>query len=418
MKELEARRRLLVLDTSYSFEAIRARGLEHSVTSRDLDGYFDHVWTVHPFATLVTSPRWTPRFGKPVEHNFAPRHTFIEGKLGRFAVLGSSAVNFLIGQIGLLARLKTLVRRERISVIRAGDPLYTGLFGLMLSRLTRVPLVIRVGGNHDKVFEATGKPLMPRLFRSRRLERRVERFVLKRADLVAGANKDNLDFALAAGARPTRTTLFRYGNLIHPSHFTDPLTRVEGKSLLRDLGVGDRPVMLYVGRLEMVKRPADVIRVLAAVRRAGFDVVAVLVGDGSERTVLEQLARELGVADSVFFAGNRDQNWISRVIPVAALVLSPHTGRALAETGLGAAPIVAYDVDWQSEVVTSGETGELVRYGDVDAMTSAAVGLLEDRPRAVRYGVNVRARMLVMMDPVRLRNHERQCYDQLLAGQR
>ena len=46
--------KLLVLDTSFTFEAIRQRKLEHSVTCRDLDGFFTHVWTVHPFATLLT----------------------------------------------------------------------------------------------------------------------------------------------------------------------------------------------------------------------------------------------------------------------------------------------------------------------------------------------------------------------------
>src|SRR5207249_3226718 len=46
------RPRLLVLDTSYSLEAIRANRTEASVTCRDLGGFFDRVWTVHPFATL------------------------------------------------------------------------------------------------------------------------------------------------------------------------------------------------------------------------------------------------------------------------------------------------------------------------------------------------------------------------------
>ena len=48
--------RLLVLDSSYCLEAIRSRGLERSVTCRDLGGFFGHVWTVHPFQSSSASP--------------------------------------------------------------------------------------------------------------------------------------------------------------------------------------------------------------------------------------------------------------------------------------------------------------------------------------------------------------------------
>ena len=37
--------KLLVIDTSYSYEKIVKLGLQSSVLCRDLDGYFEHVWT-------------------------------------------------------------------------------------------------------------------------------------------------------------------------------------------------------------------------------------------------------------------------------------------------------------------------------------------------------------------------------------
>ena len=52
-------RKLLVIDTSFSLEAIKERGLEYSVRCRDLDGFFRHVWSVHPFSSLVTSDAWS-----------------------------------------------------------------------------------------------------------------------------------------------------------------------------------------------------------------------------------------------------------------------------------------------------------------------------------------------------------------------
>jgi glycosyltransferase involved in cell wall biosynthesis len=256
----------------------------------------------------------------------------------------------------------------------------------------------------------------PRLSRSRRVEKIIERFVFPRADLVAGANQDNLDFALANGARTERATLFRYGNLVDPRHFAEPTDRGSSESVLRQLGVEPGKFLLYVGRLEPIKQPDHVIGVLAEVRSHGFDVKAVLAGDGTMRETLARQADELGIADHVIFAGNLDQGTLAQLFPVTAAVVSPHTGRALSEAALGAAPIVAYDVDWQGELIQTGQTGILVPHDDVAGMADAATAMLADPERARSLGRAVRFRALEMLDPEALDEHERSEYRKLLAN--
>lgn len=403
-------KKLLVLDTSFSLEMIENRGLQSSVTCRDLDGYFEHVWSVHPFATLVCSPEWAPECGRPERHVVSSRHTFIEGKLGFTKALKNfPKLNFLLAQLDMLTHLVLLFRKERISAIRAGDPLYLGIFGWLLSKLTGAPLVVRIGANNQKIREATGRVMMPRLFKSASAERLVERFVFRRAHLVAAANSDNLRFAIESGADPKRCTLFRYGNLIDPAHFLEPALRPEPESLPA------KGFLLCIARLEKVKRVADVIEVLAAVRRRGFDVQALLVGDGAERENLAALAGKLGVEDQVEFCGNRNQHWLATMIPRALAVVSPHTGRALTEAALGAAPVAAYDVDWQYELIETGVTGELVHFGDCQALSAATARLLGDRSYARRMGDNLRNRVMEMMDPVKLNRHEQAEYEKLIA---
>jgi glycosyltransferase involved in cell wall biosynthesis len=407
-------RKLLVLETDYTLEGIREREIEHSILCRDLGGYFAHVWSVHPFASLVTSRGWTPKFGAPVEHRLAPRHTFIEGKVGRFATLEHLfPLNFLLGQATLFLRLRKLIRRERISVIRAASPLYTGLLGLALARSTGIPLVVRVGGNHDKFIETTGRPLEPRLWRSRRLEKIVERFVFRRADLVAGANQDNLNFALANGARLERATLFRYGNLVDARHFTDPKARGDGTKVLEQLGVERDKFLLYVGRLEPIKQPDHVLQVLRTLRREGFGVKAILAGEGRMHDALMARAHELGVADAMLLPGNLSQSALAHLYPAAAAVISPHTGRALSEAALGAAPIVAYDVDWQGEIVETGATGILVPHGDLEGLAKGAAQLLADPGHAKQLGRNIRERALELLGQEALDRHERRQYSLL-----
>jgi glycosyltransferase involved in cell wall biosynthesis len=407
-------KKLLVLDASYSLEDITKRGILSSVLCRDLDGYFKHVWTVHPFATIVTSPEWAPKFGKPIWHSLAPAHTFVEGKIGRYKWLKwFSPLNFFIGQFGLFISLRKLIKKENIRVIRVGDMLYLGLFGLLLSRVCKIPFVVRVGGNYDKIFEATGQPLQKRFFITRSIEKRVERFVLKRAHLVAGANQDNLDFALNSGARKEFSTIFRYGNLLYEGHFTDPRERAEGQTLLDELGIKVNSFLLYVGRLEKVKHPDHVIQALAAVRQNGHNVKALLVGGGTMTDELKEMAITLGIQDYVVLAGNKDQEWLSRVIPLASIVLSPHTGRALSETALGAASVVAYDIDWQAEIIENNVTGLLVTYPDQSLFNEAVERLLTDTAATKRMGNALREKAIKMLDPKKLNEHEIKEYEAL-----
>jgi glycosyltransferase involved in cell wall biosynthesis len=176
--------------------------------------------------------------------------------------------------------------------------------------------------------------------------------------------------------------------------------------------------MLCIGRLEEVKRPDHPIRVLAAVRRQGHDVALLLVGDGSQRRRLQALAEDLEVGAHVAFAGARDQEWLARVIPAAAVALSPLTGRALSEIALAGVPTVAYDADWQGELVRPGETGELVPDMDVAAMSAAAAGLLACPERARQLGLALRRAALAMMDQARLDQHEQHIYSRLMARHR
>ena len=75
------------------------------------------------------------------------------------------------------------------------------------------------------------------------------------------------------------------------------------------------------------------------------------------------------------------------------------TGRALAEAALGGVPIVAYDIDWHSEAVETGVTGELVPYSNYSLMADAVEKIINDEEYGQMIGKNARKRMLKIMDP-------------------
>ncbi|HUE78788.1 MAG TPA: glycosyltransferase [Sphingomicrobium sp.] len=406
---------LLVIDASYTLGTIRELGLETSVLSRDLNGYFRHVWTVHPFGELSAAFS-DEGSGEAEWAALAPRHTFIQARPGRFRWLRRVfPLNFLLGQLHLFRVLRRLVRRETISIIRAGDPLYVGLFGLALAWSCRLPFMIRINADNDKARELTGQPLYPRLLRSIGVEKRLERFLLPRAHLVVAPNQDNVAFALASGAQPDRVAIFPYGNLLAPEHLAEPTERGCDRALFDRLGIEPGAYLLCVSRLQSVKFPDDAVRVLANLRSRGMDVKLLLAGEGPMREELLELAETTVVSNALVLAGNQDQRALAQLYVHAAVVISPLTGRALSEAALAAAPIVAYDLDWQGEMIETGVTGQLVPFRNQAALADAAAEFMTGRKFARAMGNAVRQRALSIFEPVGLNDHERREHDKLLG---
>lgn len=409
-----SRRGILILDMSYTLSMFRERKLDQALTSRTVSGYFSTVISVHPLAALFEAG--DDRYGRPRVTRLDDTQIFVEGRLGLAKWMNLlPPLNLLVAQADLFRLLVRMARDAGVAVVRVGDPYYLGLMGWMLARRLGVPLAVRVPFRYDEIRRITGRAVMPRLLRFGWVEKRIERFVFPRCDLIAGANEDNMRYALENGGRAEVATVFRYGNLIHPDHWEAPQHRMDAERDLAELGLAGKRFVATVSRLEVVKRVDDAIRVVAELTRRGVDIHGLIVGDGTCRRGLDDLARSLGVAERIVFSGNRGQEWIARVLPRAAAIVSPHMGRALVEAALGAVPIVAYDYDWQREVVADAETGYLVDNGDWLAMADKTERLLADPVAAQVMGENARAKVARMMDPQKLIRHEQAVYSDLLA---
>lgn len=407
-------RKLLYIDSSYTLSQIRARGLDHVLRVRFLDGYFDRVWSAHPVDTHPASDLDVASIGAPIFDRLSDDHVFVRGRYGRFFALTRFApINALLALASLVRALVLLVRREKISVIRAGDPLLCGLIGLSVARLTGAKLVVRINGDHDMLRANTGKPIMPSLFRTGTVENQIERLVLTRADWVFAPSDNYVDFAVRKGSSPNIVSVIRYGNLIDPRHLSDPAERGEvNADDLRET-LRSRPWMVHLGRLQKLKHAEDCYEVLRIIAEQDSHAGLLLIGDGPLRDTIAERSEIDGLSERVLFLGNIDQDTISRVLPHCTLALSPLTGRALAEVAFAARPIVAYDLDWQSEVVETNVTGILVPTGDVQAMAEGALRLLADSAMRDKLGFEARRRAIDLLEPEEQSRREMEAYANL-----
>ncbi len=130
---------------------------------------------------------------------------------------------------------------------------------------------------------------------------------MKRSDLVKTDSLYTRDELIAWGVDPSKITAIPIG--IDLSKFSPG----DGSKVRASLGVSDRFVLLYVGRLASGKRVDNLIRAMAMMKDER--VALVVVGGGPERENLEALAGELGVADMVRFAGRVPDERASRLLP-------------------------------------------------------------------------------------------------------
>ena len=238
---------------------------------------------------------------------------------------------------------------------------------------------------------------------------------MRRADLVTGINRNNLDFGIRNGAR-RNTAVTPISSNIAAVHRIPPEERPSGKALLQSLGVPtEGPILLYLGRLLELKHPDDALRSMSANIRRHPGTVGVLIGTGPMEGRLRTLADELGVADSIHFLGQLSQEELSRIIP-HCIMLSPSAGQmAFLECALAGTPIVAYDRDFQPEFIEDGIDGFIVPFRDHQALAERASEIIDDPQLAKRLGNAAREKALLHVDAERVRQMEWDAFSTLIA---
>ena len=152
------------------------------------------------------------------------------------------------------------------------------------------------------------------------------------------------------------------------------------------------PLVGTIGRLEPQKGVDVLIRAFAEVEDASLLVV----GDGSERGKLEELARDVGVSDRVEWKGWSDEP--RSYLPSLDVFVLPSRNEgfplAMLEALLAGIAVIASDVGSVAEAIRDGETGLLVPPEDHEALAAALQRLLADE--ALGRGLGEKGRRLVL----------------------
>jgi glycosyltransferase involved in cell wall biosynthesis len=279
---------------------------------------------------------------------------------------------------GWVARLRGLLRRERIELVHAHSP--------VPAAGARV-----VAGRHIRV-----------VYTEHNLWSRYHRATYA-ANLATFARNDHV-FAVSDEVRasirypgPLRLLPMPPVETLH--HGLDPATAggFHGDGVRTELGIPeDAPVIGSVANFKAAKDHATMLRATARVRQAVPEVRLLLVGQGPLEAETRRLAAELGLEGTVVFAGFRtDARRLAAAFDVFTLS-STYEGLpiALIEAMALGRPAVVTRVGGTPEVVADGANGLLVPPRDPAALADGLLRLLGDPELRARMGAAARSRAL------------------------
>jgi glycosyltransferase involved in cell wall biosynthesis len=266
--------------------------------------------------------------------------------------------------------------KGKVLVVMAHTPPF-GL-GAALAKILladRIRLVVRILGNEPGV-----SLLVRRSVWRFKLEQKIEKFVLTKADLVLPMGKFTYDLSIAYGVDPRKIVVL-------PFPVTWP-NRPQATDLPR------RPTVLFCGRVIKAKGLHILLQAMQLVKQQVSDAQLVIVGEASNRHYrqeLEQMAESLGICDSVSFLGWVRNDSIGKIYQESWVLAVPSIweeglGMVMVEAGLTGRTVIGSDLGGIKDFIQHGANGLLVRPGDVKELADAISSILQDRSRAIEMG--------------------------------
>jgi glycosyltransferase involved in cell wall biosynthesis len=215
---------------------------------------------------------------------------------------------------------------------------------------------------------------------------RIERRLLRRADVITAVASSVADELVEYGVRPDAVRVV--GNGVDADFF------VPRRGPARPGGI------LYVGRLAHRKGLFELLEAFARLRRRRPHVRLAMVGSGPLGPALRQRIVRLGIGDAVDFVGPvgpRERRTLVGWFHWAEVYVQPSRyeglSTAVLEAMACALPVVATAVSGHLDVIRDGENGLLVPPRDPERMAAALERVLDDP--ALRTHLGGRARQTV-----------------------
>ena len=151
-------------------------------------------------------------------------------------------------------------------------------------------------------------------------------------------------------------------------------------------------IITHISNFRKVKRIPDIIEIFYKIQQQ-IPSKLMMVGDGPEKEVAENLCQKLGISDKVIFFGN--SNEIDKILSYTDLFLLPSEtesfGLAALEAMAWGVPVISSNSGGLPEVNFEGVSGYLSDVGNTEEMAQNAIKILKDDTILAKFKENALA---------------------------
>jgi len=290
----------------------------------------------------------------------------------RLFTLGSGTVaslSFMFSSFFFLIK-----NRQRYQIIHAHLASSPGITATIAGKVLRKKVIVKFAG--------AGRTGDIRVSHRTFLGRAKLKFLMKYADVLICPSEEVKRELINYGFAKRKVVKIPNGVDITLFH---PVIDLQKENLRRRFNLPSRPIVIYVGRLESGKGLAVLLKAWQRVIKVKEGSYLLVVGDGSQKDNLINLAKELKITDSIRFTGQVDN--VNEYLQISTIFIFPSFAEGMSNSLLEAMscgiPVVASDIQENREVIQDGINGLLFQAGNM-ARIEEQLGLLIKAPELRR----------------------------------
>jgi glycosyltransferase involved in cell wall biosynthesis len=266
-----------------------------------------------------------------------------------------------------------------------------GIGGLELSRRFNLPLILEL--NAPLCDQQEGYQKFPLIQTARQLEPHI----ICNADATVALTDWLADWAIGLGA--CREKVHVLPDAVSDVRFKG---QISSKRVRDEFGLTDSKVVGFVGSFHKWHDLAGLIEAFSTLSVADPALRLLLVGDGHDRRKCQKQVHQLGLDETVVFAGNVPHCQVPEYLAAMDVSVVPYrhmddfffSPMKLFESMAAGCPTIAADLGQISEVVRHQKTGWLYTPGNNVELAEGIARLLDDSPLADRIGAAAREYVL------------------------